>query len=179
MKRIINNILAICCLVVQSYAQNVEKKTMLADLQMQKIPIYFPLSKDGFKRLSSPFGMRKHPILKTKRFHPGLDLAAAHGTPIYASANGNVLISEYSKIYGNYVIINHHFGYKTLYGHMSKVSVKRNQKVKQGTIIGYVGSTGRSTGPHLHFEILKEDKKIDPFKYWVKTLYRKKKLLRS
>ena len=120
--------------------------------------------------------MRKHPISKTNRFHSGLDLAAKKGTPIYASANGVIVVSKYSKIYGNYVIIDHNSGYRTLYGHMLLAVVKKNQTIKQGSIIGYVGSTGRSTGPHLHYEILEHDKNIDPFRFWVSTLKKRKSL---
>jgi len=160
-------------------AQNSDKKLTAMKAAFDKLPTYFPLSKDGFYRVSSAYGLRKHPILKTNKFHSGLDLAAKKGSPIYASANGKIIVSTYSKGYGNYVIIDHNSGYKTLYGHMSKTNVKKNQIVKQGNIIGYVGSTGRSTGPHLHYEIIKSGKKIDPFSYWLNTLKLRKKLIKS
>ncbi|MBL3658416.1 M23 family metallopeptidase [Fulvivirga sediminis] len=135
-------------------------------MEMDKRPVYFPLPQKSFIRISSGFGVRKHPILKVDKFHPGLDMVAKKGTPIYASANGKVIRASFSPTYGNVVVIDHNEGYKTLYAHMTAFKVKKDQEVKQGTIIGYVGSTGRSTGPHLHFEILLKDKKIDPFKYW-------------
>lgn len=160
-------------------AQSNAKKLLSMEAPFHKLPTYFPLDKKGFKRLSSKFGMRRHPILKTNRFHPGLDLAAKKGTHIYAAASGKIIASTYSKVYGNFVIIEHASRYKTLYGHMMKRLVKKNQKVRQGEVIGLVGSTGRSTGPHLHFEILKANKKIDPFKYWMKTLTKRKALLKS
>lgn len=160
-----------------SNAQDIAEKRN-AILELSTLPIYFPLPQKKFKRISSHFGMRYHPILKKRIFHSGLDLTAKTGTPIYASANGVVVKSTYSKSHGNYVTIKHGKKYKTLYGHMSKRAVKINQKVKQGDLIGYVGSTGRSTGPHLHYEILKNNKQIDPYSYWkaASTYSIKKKL---
>ncbi|WP_188112272.1 M23 family metallopeptidase [Aquimarina sp. RZ0] len=149
-----------------------KKNLILKNSILQKIPIRFPVDMKGFKRLSSGYGMRIHPILKRKKFHYGLDLSAKKGTAIYASAAGKITSARYSSSYGNYVIIKHESGYSTLYGHMMKKIVKKNQDVKQGDIIGYVGSTGRSTGPHLHFEIIQSNKKIDPIRFWKKLIKR-------
>ncbi|CAZ97238.1 M23 family metallopeptidase [Zobellia galactanivorans] len=171
-KKILLAILMICMtnLAYMQTNDNKRKNRLYAKMELQKKPVYFPLPSKSFKRISSGYGMRKHPILKKNKFHYGLDLAARKGTPIYASAHGKVVKAEFSSGYGNYVVIDHDYGYKTLYGHMMVSKVKINQKVKQGAIIGFVGSTGRSTGPHLHYEILKKNKKIDPFSYWMSFL---------
>ena len=114
-------------------------------------------------RLSSSFGMRKHPILGYNKLHQGTDFAAATGTPIMASGSGVVLKAQKYKGYGNYVSIRHNSTYVTAYGHMSKYGrgIKKGVRVNQGRIIGYVGSTGMSTGPHLHYEVIKNGKRIN------------------
>lgn len=174
--KLLQNILAILILIFVldlGYAQTGSSKKIKkidAKIGLEKSPVFFPLPSKGFKRISSGFGTRRHPILKKNKFHFGLDLAAKKGTPIYASAQGKVVTSKYSSTYGNFVVINHQNGYKTLYAHMIMAAVKKNQRVKQGAVIGYVGSTGRSTGPHLHYEILRKNKKINPLKYWLNTL---------
>lgn len=163
-------VIVVCNLSCTKGQQFTKATNNRAMTKLQGVPIYFPLEKKGFKRISSRFGMRRHPTLNKNRFHAGLDLAAAQGTPVYASANGEVISANYSKTYGNYVILRHGSKFKTLYGHMSKRAVVKSQKVRQGQIIGYVGSTGRSTGPHLHYEIIKGNKTIDPFSFWMKIL---------
>lgn len=113
-------------------------------------------------RISSYFGRRLDPITGVKSHHTGLDMAAAMGTPISASCSGTVSTAGFSNIFGNYVIINHSNGYQTLYGHMSRIIAKKGQWVSQGTQIGFVGSTGYSTGPHLHFTVYKNGRLVDP-----------------
>ena len=113
-------------------------------------------------RLSSRFGYRIDPIKNTPSSHTGIDLACPEGTSIYAAMSGTVAYTGFSSVYGNYVIIKHHDGYQTLYAHMSKIIAKKNDKVSQGTVIGLVGSTGYSTGPHLHFSVYKNGKLVDP-----------------
>jgi murein DD-endopeptidase MepM/ murein hydrolase activator NlpD len=113
-------------------------------------------------RLTSPFGWRADPFTGVRSFHTGIDMACPEGTPIYASMGGKVLTSGWSNVFGNYVIITHPNGYQTLYGHMSKVFAKKGQSVNQGTGIGLVGTTGYSTGPHLHFTVYKNGHLIDP-----------------
>lgn len=114
--------------------------------------------------LSSAYGWRDSPFNTGKRsFHGGVDMAIAQGTPIYASLDGVVSAAGYNATYGNYVIISHHSGYKTLYGHMSKITCKKGNFVYTNTKIGEVGSTGLSTGPHLHFTIYKNGKTVNPF----------------
>lgn len=111
---------------------------------------------------SSPYGNRIDPIKNVQSFHTGTDLACPTGTPIYASMSGTVSYTGVSSVFGNYVIINHTNGYQTLYAHMSKILVKKGQSVGQDTKIGLVGSTGYSTGPHLHFTVYKNGKIVDP-----------------
>ncbi len=108
------------------------------------------------------YGMRVHPITGVYKLHTGVDLRASSGTKIYAANSGTVTTAAYSTAYGYYVVINHGGGVATLYAHMSKMAVSRGQKVSQGAVIGYVGSTGYSTGPHLHFEIIKNGNYVDP-----------------
>ena len=116
----------------------------------------------SYKRISSPFGTRVHPITKRTHTHKGVDLAAAAMTPIYATADGVVTIARFYGGYGNFVKINHDNGYKTGYAHMKQIAVTQNKAVKKGDLIGYVGSTGRSTGNHLHYEVYFKDNLIDP-----------------
>ncbi len=113
-------------------------------------------------RLSSKFGPRKDPFTGVASNHTGIDMACAQGTPIRAAMSGKVVYVGWSNIFGNYVIINHGNGYQSLYGHMQKTLVKNGQSVDQSTRIGLVGSTGYSTGPHLHFTVYKNGKLVDP-----------------
>jgi len=115
-------------------------------------------------RLSSGFGMRKHPILGFNVKHRGIDFAAPKGTPVYAAGDGIVEMKGRNGAYGNYIRIRHANNFKTAYAHLSKFSKTLSGRVKQGKIIGYVGTTGRSTGPHLHYEIIKNNKRINPQK---------------
>jgi len=136
------------------------------DKMLSHLPAIQPIANKQLKHLASGFGMRMHPILKIGKMHAGLDFAARTGTPVYATGDGKVKLAGRDGGYGNAVVINHGYGYETLYAHMSKIKVRRNQKVKRGDIIGYVGSTGLSTGPHLHYEIHKDGKPIDPISYF-------------
>ncbi len=115
-------------------------------------------------RISSKYGYRVHPITKRRgSFHKGIDIAAPRGTPVYAAAKGTVYLAKYVRYgYGNLIIIKHEKELSTYYGHLSKILVRKGQRVKKGSLIGKVGSTGRSTGPHLHFEIRKGKKTLDP-----------------
>lgn len=115
-----------------------------------------------YVRISSPFGSRIHPITHKRHGHKGIDLAAPRNTPIYATADGVVTYSGRNGGYGNFVKLNHRNGYKTAYAHMNKISVRKGKSVKKGDLIGYVGSTGASTGNHLHYEVYYQDKLIDP-----------------
>ncbi len=116
-------------------------------------------------RLTSPYGYRIHPILNVRKLHTGLDIAASTGTVIHAAGDGSVVFSGRWGGYGNCVIIDHGGGMATLYGHCSRLAVAEGQSVRQGQTIGYVGSTGMSTGPHLHFEVRKDGRTVDPMGY--------------
>jgi murein DD-endopeptidase MepM/ murein hydrolase activator NlpD len=130
-------------------------------------PAIQPVSNKDLRRLASGFGYRIDPVYKTTKFHAGLDFAAPQGTPIYATANGTVEVAgNTGNGYGNHVVINHGYGYGTLYGHMFKVKARVGEKVKRGEVIGYVGSTGKSTGPHCHYEVRRNGVPVDPVYYF-------------
>ncbi len=134
-------------------------------------PAIQPVSNQDLSRIASGFGYRIDPVYKTVKMHAGLDFAAPQGTPIYASADGTIKLAGNSgNGYGNHVIINHGYGYETLYGHMVKVKSKVGQKVKRGEVIGWVGNTGKSTGPHLHYEVHKNGNKLDPVYFFYNDL---------
>ena len=134
-------------------------------------PAIQPVSNSDLKRIASGYGYRIDPVYKTVKLHPGLDFSAPAGTPIYATADGSIEVAgNRGDGYGNVVIINHGYGYKTLYGHMFRVKARGGQRVKRGEVIGYVGSTGKSTGPHLHYEVLKNGNKIDPIYFFYNDL---------
>ena len=116
-------------------------------------------------KLTSPYGYRIHPTLGTRKFHNGVDLANNQGTPIYAARSGKVTVATYGSTYGYYVTINHGDGYSSLYAHMTHYTVSKGQTVKKGDLIGYMGSTGRSTGPHLHFSIFYNGSSVNPMNY--------------
>jgi len=146
----------------QSYAQITNFIKNKEDL-LASTPAIQPLSNKDLKRVASGFGYRIDPVYKTVKFHQGLDFTAPTGTPIYASANGVVKnAGNLGTGYGIHVVINHGYGYQTLYGHMVKVKVRPGQKVVRGEIIGYVGNTGKSTGPHCHYEVHKNGRPLDP-----------------
>jgi len=134
-------------------------------------PAIQPVSNADLKRIASGFGYRIDPVYKTVKLHPGLDFAAPAGTPIYATANGTVeFAGNRGDGYGNNVIINHGYGYKTLFGHMFKIKARTGQRVTRGEVIGWVGSTGKSTGPHCHYEVIKNGNKIDPIYFFYNDL---------
>jgi murein DD-endopeptidase MepM/ murein hydrolase activator NlpD len=138
------------------------KQEMLAS-----IPSIQPISNNNLERIASGFGVRIDPIYKVPRLHTGLDFTAPQGTPIYATGNGIVKEINYAASgYGNYVIIEHGFGYQTLYGHMLAVKIGNHALVKRGQVIGYVGNTGKSTGPHCHYEVMRNNDKIDPIHFF-------------
>lgn len=134
-------------------------------------PAIQPVSNKDLERIASGFGYRIDPIYKTMKLHAGLDFAAPQGTPIYATADGTVTTAgNTGNGYGNHVVINHGYGYETLYGHMVKVKVRSGEKVKRGQVIGWVGSTGKSTGPHCHYEVHKNGQKLDPVYFFYNDL---------
>jgi murein DD-endopeptidase MepM/ murein hydrolase activator NlpD len=142
-----------------------DKADMLA-----AIPAIVPIEK-GTQRLVSGFGPRIHPIYKTLRPHTGVDFTAPTGTPIYAPGNGVVTTVERNRHgYGLMVIIDHGYGYETLYAHLSKFNVRVGQEVKRGEVIGFVGNTGVSTAPHLHYEVIRHGNKVNPINYFFNDL---------
>jgi len=135
------------------------------------IPAIQPVSNKDLTRIASGFGYRIDPVYKVGKFHAGLDFAAPLGTPIYATADGVVKEASFNAGgYGNHVVINHGFGYQTLYGHMYQIKAHAGQSVKRGEVIGYVGSTGKSTGPHCHYEVHKNGPPVDPIYYFYNDL---------
>lgn len=134
-------------------------------------PAIQPISNKDLNRIASGFGYRIDPVYKTIKLHAGLDFAAPQGTPIYATADGAVRVAGFSDGgYGNHVVINHGYGYETVYGHMVRIKARGGQKIKRGEVIGYVGSTGKSTGPHCHYEVHKNGQKLDPVYFFYNDL---------
>lgn len=142
------------------------KENLLAHL-----PAIQPVSNKELTRIASGFGLRIDPVYKTTKFHKGLDFTAPQGTPIYATANGTVKLAEMNATgFGNHVIIDHGYGYETLYGHMVRIKAQPGQAVKRGELIGWVGTTGKSTGPHCHYEVHKNGEAVDPIYYFYNDL---------
>jgi murein DD-endopeptidase MepM/ murein hydrolase activator NlpD len=134
-------------------------------IMLTHIPAILPVEK-GKSRIISGYGMRYHPILKVRRMHWGIDITATSGTPIYATADGKISFNGRKGGYGKTCMIDHGYGYQTLYGHMKTITVRRGQEVKRGEIIGYVGSTGLSQSPHVHYEVIYNEKKVNPVNYF-------------
>lgn len=155
---------------IQSHIE-LQKAASQYDKMLSSKPAIQPISNKKLTRLASGFGWRIHPILKVKKFHYGIDFTAQRGTPIYATGDGRV-----SKVktslggYGKEIEINHGFGFVTKYAHLQKFNVKLGQRVTRGDIIGEVGSTGSSTAPHLHYEIIHKGQKVNPVYYFFKDL---------
>jgi murein DD-endopeptidase MepM/ murein hydrolase activator NlpD len=146
---------------------DIEKMVANKQELLASIPAIQPVSNKQLERIASGFGMRIDPVYKIPKMHAGLDFTASTGTPIYATADGTVSRADFSTGgYGNHVIINHGYGYETLYGHMVRVKARAGQKVKRGEVIGWVGSTGKSTGPHCHYEVHKNGEPVDPVYYF-------------
>lgn len=138
--------------------------SQMAVLESQ--PKISPLMQNDFGRISSSFGFRKHPIFKVWKFHKGLDITARKGSPVYATAGGTVIqAANIHDGYGKKVVIDHGHGYKTVYAHLNSIKVKRGEKVALATKIGEVGSTGRSNGSHLHYEVRHNDKNVNPIRF--------------
>lgn len=143
-----------------------KKEEMLAS-----IPAIQPVSNEDLTRMASGYGYRTDPVYKTIKFHAGMDFTAPRGTPIYATGDGKVIQADAkNRGYGNHVRIDHGYGYVTLYAHMSKFNCKVGQKVKRGDVIGYVGNTGKSVGPHCHYEVRKNGNPINPVNFYFSDL---------
>jgi murein DD-endopeptidase MepM/ murein hydrolase activator NlpD len=143
-----------------------EKEKLLA-----AIPAIQPVNNEDLKRMASGYGMRSDPFTKVRKMHYGMDFSSPRGTPIYASGDGVVERADNNATgYGNHIRINHGYGYESLYAHLYKYNVRKNQKVKRGDLIGFVGSTGRSEAPHLHYEIFKDGARINPINFYYGSL---------
>lgn len=153
-------------LYVQSKSlDEVYEMALKKDEMLRSIPAIWPTPMDK-TRIVSGFGYRVHPIFKSLRMHTGIDFAGPRGTPIYATGDG-VVAKQKSGMsgYGIVIVIDHGYGFQSLYAHCSKKVVKEGDKVKRGDLIGYVGSTGLSSGPHCHYEVIKNGKKVNPINY--------------
>jgi len=136
---------------------------------LASIPAIQPISNKELTRMASGFGRRIDPIYKTNKFHYGMDFAAPIGTPIYATGNGvikKIKKTRSKKDYGNYILIDHGYDYESFYAHLDKILVSKGKKVKRGDLIGYVGNTGKSTAPHLHYEVRYKNQKINPVNFY-------------
>ncbi|HBK71670.1 MAG TPA: peptidase M23 [Flavobacteriaceae bacterium] len=143
-----------------------DKEKLLAS-----IPAIQPIRNEDLTRMASGYGWRSDPFTKARKMHKGMDFTAPTGTPIYASGNGVIHRADSrASGFGNHIEIDHGYGYKTIYAHLSKYNVKKGQKVKRGDLIGFVGNTGRSSGPHLHYEVHKNGKPINPINFYYGNL---------
>ena len=149
----------------KSYDEILEM-TKTQEIRMENIPAIQPVMNKDLKRVASGYGMRIDPVYHVRRFHQGMDFTAPIGTEIFATGNATVKFSGWKQGYGNTVILDHGFGYETLYAHLYKSLVRKGQKVRRSDIIALVGNTGKSTGPHLHYEVRLNGKPIDPRNYY-------------
>jgi murein DD-endopeptidase MepM/ murein hydrolase activator NlpD len=157
--------------------------TMQKQLLFKNIPNGYPIKKEG---ITGSFGWRNHPIVKKREFHTGIDLRAKRNTKIYAPADGVINFAGFHKKsgYGVMIILDHNYGFRTLYGHMNKVAVKKGDVVRKGDLIGYTGNTGLSSGPHLHYEIRHLQVAVQPLSYmkWnmktYETIFKKEKRIK-
>ena len=154
-------------IVVQS--KSLDEIAILAEEKeklLKAIPTIQPVKNEDLTRMASGYGYRSDPFTKARKFHKGMDFKASTGTPIYASGNGKVSLAQRSATFGKVVYIDHGFGYRTVYAHMSKIATRKGRKVKRGDIIGYVGNTGRSVGSHLHYEVHKNGRALNPINFY-------------
>jgi murein DD-endopeptidase MepM/ murein hydrolase activator NlpD len=166
----LNNLSGRLAYQVKSYGE-IDNMLKNKEKLLAGIPAIQPVSNKNLTRIASGFGNRIDPVYKVSKFHAGLDFTAPQGTPIYATADGRVTTAGASSGgYGVHVVINHGYGYETLYGHMVRVKARVGQIVKRGEVIGWVGNTGKSTGPHCHYEVHKNKSPIDPIYYFYNDL---------
>lgn len=166
-------------LAVQSVSlDEITKLAKRKALLLKSIPAIQPVKNEELKQMASGFGYRSDPFTKIRKFHKGMDFSAKLGTPIYATGDGIVKKAD-AKVsgFGNHIEINHGYGYMTLYAHLSKYKVRAGQKVKRGDIIGYVGSTGRSEAPHLHYEVHKNSEVVNPLNFYYGSISAKEYVL--
>jgi murein DD-endopeptidase MepM/ murein hydrolase activator NlpD len=166
-------------LAIQSVSlDEITKLAKQKALLLKSIPAIQPIKNEELKHMASGFGYRSDPFTKIRKFHNGMDFSAKSGTPIYATGDGIVEKADGTVSgFGNHIEINHGYGYMTLYAHLSKYKVRAGQKVKRGDIIGYVGSTGRSEAPHLHYEVRKNGKVVNPLNFYYGSISAKEYVL--
>ena len=159
-------------IVIQSKSlDEIERLASEKEKLLSAIPSIQPIKKSDLTRMASGFGYRTDPFNKSRKMHSGMDFTAPRGTPVYAASDGKIVRADSrSTGYGKHIRIDHGFGYVTLYAHLSKYNVKRGQKVKKGDVIGFVGSTGRSQAPHLHYEVQIDKKRVNPINYYLGNL---------
>ena len=159
-------------LVVQSKSlDEIAKLAVDREELLAAIPAIQPVANENLKRMASGYGWRSDPFTKVRKRHWGMDFSAPKGTPIYATGNGKVIRADNrASGFGKHVRIDHGFGYTTIYAHLSEYNVRRGQQVKRGDIIGFVGSTGRSQAPHLHYEVWKDRVRINPINFYYGNL---------
>lgn len=166
----LNNINARIKYQIGSYNE-IEKLIENQTDKLASIPAIQPVSNRDLNRIASGFGMRIDPVYGTPKMHKGLDFTAPQGTPIYATGDGKVKMAGFDESgYGIHVIINNGYGYETLFGHMVRVKVRAGENVKRGEVIGWVGSTGKSTGPHCHYEVHVNGREVDPVYFFYNDL---------
>lgn len=166
----LNNISARVAYQFESY-DAIEMLIKNQGAKLACIPAIQPVSNKQLTRIASGFGMRIDPVYGTPKMHKGLDFTAPQGTPIYSTGDGVAHVPGYSESgFGNHVIVDHGYGYETLYGHMVRVKVRNGQHVKRGEVIGWVGSTGKSTGPHCHYEVHINGNEVDPVYFFYNDL---------
>jgi len=166
----IDNLLARVAYQEKSY-DDISKLIKNQDAKLACMPAIQPVSNKQLNRIASGYGIRIDPVYGTPKYHKGLDFSAPRGTPIYATGDGVVKFAGYSETgYGNHIIINHGYGYETLYGHMFKLKAKIGQRVKRGEVIGWVGSSGKSTGPHCHYEVHINGNVVNPVYFFYNDL---------
>jgi murein DD-endopeptidase MepM/ murein hydrolase activator NlpD len=155
-------------LAVQSKSlDDILKMAKSKDKLLAAIPAIQPVRNENLRSMVSGFGYRTDPFTKTRKMHEGMDFTAKTGTPIYATGDGIVARADNTASgFGNHIVIRHGFGYETLYAHLSKYKCRPGQRIKRGDVIGYVGSTGRSEGPHLHYEVHKNGKVVNPLNFY-------------
>lgn len=144
--------------------------TKTKEIRMEHIPSIQPVMNKDLKRVASGYGMRIDPVYHVRRFHQGMDFTAPTGTEIFATGDAKVEFAGWKQGYGNTVILDHGYGYKTLYAHCYKTLVRKGQKVRRSDVIALVGNTGKSTGPHLHYEVRLNNKAVDPRNYYFSDL---------
>jgi len=155
-------------------SKSLDEITKLAEEKeklLMAIPAIQPINNSELTRMASGFGWRTDPFTKARRMHRGMDFTAPKGTPIYASGDGKIIRADNnSSGFGKHIRIDHGFGYRSIYAHMSKYNVKKGQRVKRGDLIGFVGNTGRSEAPHLHYEVWKDGDRINPINFYYGSL---------